>query len=159
MTVIHHEFAGASSAEIAPDMRPAAGRTGAEILGIDLGRDAGDAATLAPIRAALLRCTVIFFRGQGALDDAVHGVKQAGSQRIFNALQEHATVAEHTVRRRPGDVAIRDNRAMQHRAVADLGKKPRHLRRATIARDVPVGLDGQRSRPIKSEPAERAAAA
>lgn len=314
MTVIRHEFADASSTGSALDIRPVAGRIGAEIRGIDLGRDTEDAATLAAIRAALLRHKVIFFRGQDTLDDAAHeafaarlgepvahptvpvapgsrylldlesregeaasswhtdvtfvpaypqasilraitvpeaggdtlwanavtayetlppplrvlaeqlraihsnlydyaavrphvanseaarryrevftstvyetehpvvrvhpetgeralllghfvqklvGVKQADSQRIFNALQEHATLPEQTVRWRwqPGDVAIWDNRATQHRAIADFGKQPRHLRRATIAGDVPVGLDGQPSRAIKPEPAEHAAAA
>ncbi|WP_288338744.1 TauD/TfdA family dioxygenase [uncultured Sphingomonas sp.] len=314
MTVIHHEFANATAIDSPLDIRPVAGRIGAEIRGIDLGRDTEDPATLAAIRAALLRHKVIFFRNQDGLDDAAHeafaarlgepvahptvpvapgsrylldleskegeaasswhtdvtfvpaypqasilraitvpdaggdtlwanavaayetlptplrvladtlravhsnlydyaaarpqavsseasrhyhevftstvyetehpvvrvhpetgeralllghfvqklvGLRQADSQRIFNALQEHATLPENTVRWRwqPGDVAIWDNRATQHRAIADFGKQARHLRRATVAGDVPVGLDGRPSRAIKPEPAGHAAAA
>lgn len=89
------------------------------------------------------------------------GIKQADSQRLFNTLQEHATSLENTVRWRwqPGDVAVWDNRATQHRAIADFGGQPRHLRRATVAGDVPVGIDGRPSRAIKPEPAPLAVAA
>jgi taurine dioxygenase len=68
--------------------------------------------------------------------------------RLFGILQDHATKPENTVRWRwtPGDVAIWDNRATQHRAIADFGTQRRTLRRATIAGDVPVGVDGQSSR-------------
>ncbi len=57
----------------------------------------------------------------------------------------------------PGDVAIWDNRATQHRAIADFGKQRRHLRRATIAGTIPVALDGSRSRALKPEPVPVAA--
>lgn len=81
------------------------------------------------------------------------GLSGADSQRIFHILQEHVTRPEHTVRWRwqSGDVAVWDNRATQHRAVADFGTQHRHLRRATIAGTVPVSLDGQRSRTTKIE--------
>jgi len=49
-------------------------------------------------------------------------------------------------------VAIWDNRATQHRAIADFGKQRRWLRRATIAGGVPVGVDGGHSRVVKPEP-------
>jgi hypothetical protein len=49
-------------------------------------------------------------------------------------------------------VAIWDNRATQHRAIADFGTQRRTLRRATIAGDVPVGADGKSSRVLKPEP-------
>ena len=54
---------------------------------------------------------------------------------------------------RAGDVAIWDNRSTQHRAIADFGLQRRTLRRATIAGDVPIAIDGTRSRVIKPEPA------
>ncbi|MGK6354692.1 TauD/TfdA dioxygenase family protein [Sphingomonas sp. DT-207] len=75
--------------------------------------------------------------------------------RLFGILQDHATRHENTVRWRwaPGDVAIWDNRATQHRAIADFGAQRRTLRRATIAGDVAVGADGQPSRVLKPEPA------
>jgi len=82
------------------------------------------------------------------------GLNQADSQRLFNILQDHVTKPENVVRWRwkAGDVAIWDNRATQHRAVADFGLQQRHLRRATIAGDVPVAIDGSRSRTVKQEP-------
>lgn len=46
----------------------------------------------------------------------------------------------------PGDVAIWDNRATQHYAIDDYGDQPRIVRRVTVAGDVPVGIDGRRSR-------------
>jgi taurine dioxygenase len=81
------------------------------------------------------------------------GLNQADSQRLFSILQDHITKAENTVRWRwqPGDVAIWDNRATQHRAIADFGLQHRQLRRATIAGTVPVSIDGRRSRNIKTE--------
>lgn len=89
------------------------------------------------------------------------GLNLADSQRIFAILQDHITKPENTVRWnwRAGDVAIWDNRATQHRAIADFGGQHRHLRRATIAGTVPVGIDGRPSRAIKPEPQPHAIAA
>jgi taurine dioxygenase len=84
------------------------------------------------------------------------GLNSADSQRIFAILQDHITKPENTVRWRwqVGDVAIWDNRATQHRAIADFGLQRRTLRRATVAGDVPVSIDGRRSRTVKQESAE-----
>jgi len=46
---------------------------------------------------------------------------------------------------RPGDIAIWDNRATQHYAVADYDDQPRLLHRITIAGDIPVGINGDTS--------------
>lgn len=83
------------------------------------------------------------------------GLNQADSQRLFNVLQDHITKPENLVRWRwqPGDVAFWDNRATQHRAVADFALQRRTLRRATVAGDVPVGIDGRTSRTIRKEKA------
>ncbi|WP_341207574.1 TauD/TfdA family dioxygenase [uncultured Sphingomonas sp.] len=82
------------------------------------------------------------------------GLNPADSQRLFAILQDHITKPENVVRWRwqAGDVAIWDNRSTQHRAVADFGLQRRHLRRATVAGDVPRGIDGNASRAIKPEP-------
>jgi alpha-ketoglutarate-dependent sulfate ester dioxygenase len=82
------------------------------------------------------------------------GLNSPDSQRLFAILQDHITKPENTVRWnwRAGDVAIWDNRATQHRAIADFGLQRRTLRRATIAGDVPVAIDGSRSRVVKPEP-------
>lgn len=82
------------------------------------------------------------------------GINRDDFAKLFSLLQDHITKPENTVRWRwqPGDVAIWDNRATQHRAIADFGKQRRLLRRATIAGEVPVGIDGRPSRVVKPEP-------
>lgn len=82
------------------------------------------------------------------------GLNGADSARLLAILQDHVIKPENTVRWRwrAGDVAIWDNRATQHRAVADFGPQRRSLRRATIAGDVPIAIDGSRSRRVKPEP-------
>lgn len=87
------------------------------------------------------------------------GLNSTDSQRLFQTLQEHITKPENTVRWRwrAGDVAIWDNRATQHRAIADFGPQHRHLRRVTIAGTAPVAIDGSRSRTVKPEPLQQAA--
>ncbi|MGX8849877.1 TauD/TfdA dioxygenase family protein, partial [Pseudomonas aeruginosa] len=50
------------------DIRPVAGRIGAEIRGVTLSGEL-DAATVEAIQAALVRHKVIFFRDQSHLDD------------------------------------------------------------------------------------------
>ncbi|MDQ1156037.1 alpha-ketoglutarate-dependent taurine dioxygenase [Sphingomonas sp. SORGH_AS 950] len=81
------------------------------------------------------------------------GLSRDDSNRVFQILQDQITKPENTVRWRwqPGDVAIWDNRATQHRAIADFGRQKRHLRRATIAGSVPVAVDGGSSRALKPE--------
>jgi taurine dioxygenase len=81
------------------------------------------------------------------------GLSQQDSQRLFAILQEHITREENVVRWQwqPGDVAFWDNRATQHRAVADFALQRRTLRRATINGDVPFGIDGRRSRALRQE--------
>ncbi len=76
------------------------------------------------------------------------GLNGADSTRLFGILQDHITRPENTVRWRwrLGDVAIWDNRATQHRAIADFGLQRRHMRRVTIAGVTPVGIDGSLSR-------------
>jgi alpha-ketoglutarate-dependent taurine dioxygenase len=82
------------------------------------------------------------------------GLNAADSQRLLSILQDHITKPENTVRWqwRKGDVAIWDNRATQHRAIADFGTQRRHLRRVTIAGPVALGIDGQPSRSLKPKP-------
>ena len=84
------------------------------------------------------------------------GINRDDFGRLFQLLQDHITKPENTVRWRwrEHDVAIWDNRATQHRAIADFGKQRRWLRRATIAGEVPVGVDGVPSRALRPAPAE-----
>jgi taurine dioxygenase len=83
------------------------------------------------------------------------GLNQADTARLFNILQDHVTRPENVVRWRwrKGDVAFWDNQATQHRAVADFGLQRRTLRRATVAGDVPLGIDGRASRIVRKEKA------
>jgi alpha-ketoglutarate-dependent taurine dioxygenase len=75
------------------------------------------------------------------------GLGTTDSAELFQLLQRHVTRLENTVRWswRPGDVAIWDNRATQHYAVADYDDLPRLLHRITIAGPVPVGIGGDTS--------------
>ncbi|WP_342246245.1 TauD/TfdA dioxygenase family protein [Pseudomonas sp. OTU5201] len=81
----------------------------------------------------------------------IKGFSQADSAHLFAVLQGHVTRLENTVRWRwqAGDVAIWDNRATQHYAVDDYDTQPRIVRRVTLAGDVPVSIDGQRSQTIR----------
>ena len=83
------------------------------------------------------------------------GLNQKDSARLYNVLQDHVTREENVVRWRweAGDVAFWDNRATQHRAVADFALQRRTLRRATIHGDAPVGIDGRASRTTRKEKA------
>ncbi len=76
------------------------------------------------------------------------GYNTQDSDHLYALFQNHITRLENTVRWRwqAGDVAIWDNRATQHYAINDYGDQHRVVRRVTIAGDVPVAVDGQRSR-------------
>lgn len=70
------------------------------------------------------------------------------SDHLYTVFQNHVTRLENTVRWRwqAGDVAVWDNRATQHYAINDYGDRHRVMRRVTVAGDVPVSVDGRRSR-------------
>jgi alpha-ketoglutarate-dependent taurine dioxygenase len=78
------------------------------------------------------------------------GIGPAESATLFNLLQARVTKLENTIRWSwlPGDLAIWDNRATQHYAVADYDDQYRRLSRVTLAGDIPVDIHGQRSRAI-----------
>jgi alpha-ketoglutarate-dependent sulfate ester dioxygenase len=77
------------------------------------------------------------------------GLSTTESGILFRLLQDRITRLENTIRWtwREGDVAMWDNRATQHYAVADFDEQPREVRRVTVAGDVPVGIDGRHSIP------------
>jgi alpha-ketoglutarate-dependent sulfate ester dioxygenase len=81
------------------------------------------------------------------------GLSQRDSDRLLALFHDHVTRLENTVRWRwtQGDVAIWDNRATQHYAVADYDDAHRVVRRATVHGDVPVSVDGRRSRIVRQE--------
>lgn len=77
-----------------------------------------------------------------------HGLKPTEFDALYQLLQNRITRLENTFRWNwsLGDVAIWDNRATQHYGIADFGEQHRELHRITLAGDVPVGIDGERSR-------------
>ncbi|WP_072806203.1 TauD/TfdA dioxygenase family protein [Rhodococcoides yunnanense] len=81
------------------------------------------------------------------------GLSTKESQTLFNLLQDRVTQLENTVRWTwsLGDVAIWDNRATQHYAVADWDDQYRRLERITLAGDVPVHPNGDTSRVIAGD--------
>lgn len=80
------------------------------------------------------------------------GLSTHDSQDLFHLLQRHVTRLENTVRWNwaPGDIAIWDNRATQHYAVADYDH-PRVMHRVTLAGDIPVSVNGVVSTPRKGD--------
>lgn len=84
---------------------------------------------------------------------AFSGLSSTESVAVFTLLQNRITRLENTIRWtwQPGDVAMWDNRATQHYAVADFGTAYREMRRITVAGDVPVSIDGRRSRVLRGD--------
>lgn len=87
------------------------------------------------------------------------GLDNHESHVLLELLQARITVPENTIRWNwePGDVAIWDNRATQHRAVDDYDDQHRVMHRVTLMGDVPVDVHGQRSRMISGVPLESVA--
>jgi taurine dioxygenase len=78
------------------------------------------------------------------------GLGATESTTLFNLLQARITRLENTIRWswQIGDIAIWDNRATQHYAVADYDDQYRRLNRVTLAGDIPVDVYGEHSRVI-----------
>jgi alpha-ketoglutarate-dependent taurine dioxygenase len=78
------------------------------------------------------------------------GLENYESQLLFELLQRRITLPENTIRWdwQPGDVAIWDNYATQHRAVDDYDDQHRLMHRVTLLGEVPVDIRGRRSRHI-----------
>jgi len=81
------------------------------------------------------------------------GLGSDESATLFNLLQSRITKLENTIRWdwQPGDLAIWDNRATQHYAVADYDDQFRMLNRVTLAGDIPVAVDGKTSRVVAGD--------
>ncbi len=84
---------------------------------------------------------------------AILGVNGAESRALFQIFQDRITWLENTIRWNweLGDVAIWDNRATQHYAVSDYGTQHRVMHRITLAGDIPVSVNGERSRIVSGD--------
>ena len=91
----------------------------------------------------------------GGFARTVLGFTPQASRDLIRLLQEYITRPEQTVRWRwrEGDLAIWDNRATQHYAIADYGRAHRRGERVTVAGPVPVGVDGRPSVALKGNAA------
>jgi alkyl sulfatase len=69
------------------------------------------------------------------------------SDSLMNVFQAYITALDNSIRWqwKVGDVAMWDNRATQHCAIADYGSHKRIMHRVTVLGDVPVGIDGRPS--------------
>lgn len=78
------------------------------------------------------------------------GLDSYESTALIELLQRRITLPENTIRWnwQPGDVAMWDNRATQHRAIDDYDNQRRIMHRVTLAGDVPVSITGERSRGV-----------
>jgi alpha-ketoglutarate-dependent taurine dioxygenase len=87
------------------------------------------------------------------------GLSATESTALFNLLQTRITKLENTIRWNwePGDLAIWDNRATQHYAVADYDDQFRMLHRVTLAGDIPADVHGTRSRPVVGDASQYSA--
>lgn len=84
------------------------------------------------------------------------GLDSHESSVLLELLQRRITLPENTIRWAwaPGDVAMWDNRATQHRAIDDYDDQPRLMHRITLMGDVPVSVRGERSRVVSGTPLE-----
>ncbi|NSC24486.1 TauD/TfdA family dioxygenase [Streptomyces albus subsp. chlorinus] len=91
----------------------------------------------------------------GGFAQRLVGLGAEESRDLLRILQAYVTRPENTVRWTwaPGDLILFDNRITQHYAPDDYGDLPRRLHRVTVAGDVPVGVDGERSRLVEGDDA------
>jgi alpha-ketoglutarate-dependent taurine dioxygenase len=86
----------------------------------------------------------------------ISGLHPRESQKLLEFLFEHAVRPEYTLRFRwqPGDLAFWDNRSTAHLAPLDIFESDfdRQLYRITLVGEVPVGVDGRRSKAIEGRP-------
>ena len=87
------------------------------------------------------------------------GLGHAESAALFQLFQTRITKLENTIRWNwdLGDLAIWDNRATQHYAVADYDNHFRRLSRVTLAGDIPLNVRGERSRVVAGDASDYSA--
>jgi alpha-ketoglutarate-dependent taurine dioxygenase len=86
----------------------------------------------------------------GGFVRGIEGLSTTESRDVLRLLQAHVTKPEHVLRWswQPGQLLVFDNRITQHYAIDNYDDQPRKLSRITVAGDVPVSVDGRRSRAL-----------
>jgi alpha-ketoglutarate-dependent taurine dioxygenase len=104
---------------------------------------------VAPPKATTLRSLVINFV------TGIEGLSRTESRDILRLLQHYVTRPENTLRHKwqVGDIVVWDNRSTQHYAADDYGDLARKLHRVTVAGDVPVSVNGEKSRILEGDEA------
>lgn len=89
----------------------------------------------------------------GGFTRRIQGLSDTESREIIRLLQAHVTRPENILRWswKPGQVLVFDNRITQHYAIDNYDSQPRKLSRITVAGDVPVGVNGERSQSLKGD--------
>ena len=89
----------------------------------------------------------------GGFAQRIVGLSGSDVRDILRLLQSYVTRPENILRWRwsPHQLVLFDNRITQHYAVDNYDDQPRRLHRVTVAGDVPVGVDGGRSRSIEGD--------
>jgi alpha-ketoglutarate-dependent taurine dioxygenase len=91
----------------------------------------------------------------GGFAQRLLGLSGTESRDILRLLQAYIARPENVIRWAwaPGDLILFDNRITQHYAPDDYGDLPRTLHRVTVAGDLPVGVNGERSYRISGDDA------
>ena len=89
----------------------------------------------------------------GGFTRRIEGLSETESRDVIRLLQAHVTKPEHILRWswQPGQVLVFDNRITQHYAIDNYDQQPRKLARITVAGDVPVAVNGERSQSITGD--------
>jgi alpha-ketoglutarate-dependent sulfate ester dioxygenase len=86
----------------------------------------------------------------GGFARRIEGLSESESRDVIRLLQAHVTRPEHVLRWswQPGQVLVFDNRITQHYAIDNYDSQPRKLARITVAGDVPLAVNGERSQSL-----------
>ncbi len=91
----------------------------------------------------------------GGFARRIVGLSESESRALLDIFQKYVTRPENLVRWAwsPNQLVIFDNRITQHYAIDNYDDHPRRLNRVTVAGELPVGVDGTRSRQLVGDSA------
>ncbi|CAM3930689.1 TauD/TfdA dioxygenase family protein [Smaragdicoccus niigatensis] len=83
----------------------------------------------------------------GSFVKQIEGLSKTESKDVLRLFQAYVTKPEHILRWswQPGQLLVFDNRITQHYAIDNYDDQPRKLSRVTVAGDIPVSVNGERS--------------